>query len=45
MSTGDMAPDGAIAMSVWSNIEACARYMFGRLDPAFPDRARSAAAG
>ena len=39
VSTGDMAPDGAIAMSVWSNIAACARFMFGRFDPTFPDRA------
>lgn len=41
ISTGDMAPDGAIAMSVWSNIEACAAFMFRRLDPEFPARARS----
>jgi aconitate hydratase len=41
ISTGDMAPDGAIAMSVWSNITACAEYMFRRLDPEFPDRARA----
>jgi aconitate hydratase len=34
-----MAPDGAIAMSVWSNIAVCARYMFQRLDPEFHDRA------
>ncbi len=40
ISTGDMAPDGAIAMSVWSNIEACAEFMFQRLDPEFPARAR-----
>ena len=40
ISTGDMAPDGAIAMSVWSNIAACARFMFRRLDPEFHDRAR-----
>jgi aconitate hydratase len=40
ISTGDMAPDGAIAMSVWSNIAACAEFMFGRLDPEFPARAR-----
>lgn len=40
ISTGDMAPDGAIAMSVWSNIEACAEFMFRRLDPGFPQRAR-----
>ena len=38
ISTGDMAPDGAIAMSVWSNIAACARFMFVRFDPTFPDR-------
>lgn len=39
ISTGDMAPDGAIAMSVWSNIAVCARFMFQRLDPGFHDRA------
>lgn len=38
LSTGDMAPDGAIGMAVWSNIAACARFMFQRLDPEFPDR-------
>lgn len=37
VSTGDMAPDG-MGMSVWSNIAACARYMFERQDPDFPDR-------
>ncbi|MDI9894535.1 aconitate hydratase [Rhodococcus sp. IEGM 1381] len=40
VSTGDMAPDGAIAMSVWSNIALCARFMFGRHDPDFHDRAQ-----
>ena len=45
ISTGDMAPDGAIAMSVWSNIAECARFMFRRLDPDFHDRARSAGGG
>jgi aconitate hydratase len=40
VSTGDMAPDGAIAMSVWSNIAVCARYMFRRFDTEFHDRAR-----
>ncbi|WP_123026584.1 aconitate hydratase [Mycolicibacterium stellerae] len=40
VSTGDMAPDGAIAMSVWSNIAICARYMFQRFDAEFHDRAR-----
>ncbi|MBG6217044.1 aconitate hydratase [Arthrobacter sp. CAN_A6] len=39
ISTGDMAPDGAIAMSVWSNIAVCARFMFRRLDPEFHARA------
>jgi aconitate hydratase len=41
ISTGDMAPDGAIGMAVWSNIAECARFMFRRLDPEFHDRARS----
>ena len=45
ISTGDMAPDGAIAMSVWSNIAACARFMFRRLDPGFHDRARNEGGG
>ncbi|MGD9530524.1 aconitate hydratase [Pseudonocardia sp.] len=39
ISTGDMAPDGVVAMSVWSNIAECARFMFRRLDPGFHDRA------
>jgi aconitate hydratase len=39
VSTGDMAPDGAIGMSLWSNIPDCARYMFRRQDPGFHDRA------
>jgi aconitate hydratase len=39
ISTGDMAPDGAIGMAVWSNIAECARFMFRRLDPDFHDRA------
>jgi aconitate hydratase len=41
ISTGEMAPDGVIAMSVWSNIAECARFMFRRLDPDFYERARS----
>jgi hypothetical protein len=36
-----MAPDGAIAMSVWSNIAECAKFMFRRFDPEFHDRAVS----
>ncbi len=41
VSTGDMAPDGALGMSVWSNIAECAKYMFRRQDPAFHDRAQA----
>jgi len=40
VSTGDMAPDGALGLAIWSNIPACARYMFRRLDPDFPARAQ-----
>jgi aconitate hydratase len=40
-----MAPDGAIAMSVWSNIAECARFMFRRLDPGFYERARAESDG
>jgi aconitate hydratase len=39
VSTGDMAPDGALGMSLWSNIPECAKYMFRRQDPGFYDRA------
>lgn len=39
VSTGDMAPDGALGMSLWSNIPECAKHMFDRQDPEFPDRA------
>jgi aconitate hydratase len=39
ISTGDMAPDGALGMSLWSNIPECAKYMFRRQDPEFHDRA------
>jgi predicted aconitate hydratase len=39
VSTGDMAPDGAVGMSLWSNIAECAKWMFRRQDPGFPDRA------
>src|ERR671920_2046360 len=35
VSTGDMAPDGALGMSLWSNIPECAKYMFRRQDPEF----------
>jgi aconitate hydratase len=39
VSTGDMAPDGALGLAIWSNVPACARYMFRRFDPDFPARA------
>jgi aconitate hydratase len=39
ISTGDMAPDGALGMSLWSNIPECARHLFRRQDPGFHDRA------
>jgi aconitate hydratase len=45
ISTGDMAPDGAIGMAVWSDIAACARFMFRRLDPDFHDRAQAWSGG
>jgi aconitate hydratase len=39
VSTGDMAPDGALGMTLWSDIPACAKHMFRRQDPGFHDRA------
>ncbi len=39
VSTGDMAPDGAVGVSLWSDIGECAKWMFRRQDPAFHDRA------
>ena len=45
ISTGDMAPDGALGMALWGNIPACARFMFRRLDPVFPNRALEAGRG
>jgi predicted aconitate hydratase len=45
ISTGDMAPDGAIGMALWGDIPACARFMFRRLDRGFHDRALEAGGG
>ena len=45
VSTGDMAPDGALGMALWSNIPACARFMFRRQDPEFHDRALATGGG
>ena len=39
VSTGDMAPDGALGLAIWSNIPACARYFFRRFDADFAARA------
>ncbi len=39
VSTGDMAPDGTLGMSLWSNTAECAKHMFRRQDPEFHDRA------
>jgi aconitate hydratase len=41
VSTGDMTPDGALGVAIWSNIPACARFMFRRFDPEFPARAEA----
>ena len=45
VSTGDMAPDGALGMALWSNIPACAQFMFRRQDPGFHDRALASPGG
>jgi aconitate hydratase len=39
VSTGDMTPDGALGLAIWSNIPACAERMFRRFDREFPARA------
>lgn len=39
VSTGDMAPDGALGIALWSNIPACAEFMFLRSDAEFHRRA------
>ena len=40
VSTGDMTPDGALGLAIWSNVPACADRMFLRFDRGFPARAR-----
>jgi aconitate hydratase len=45
VSTGDMAPDGALGMSLWANIPECAKYMFRRQDPEFHDWALASGGG
>jgi aconitate hydratase len=39
VSTGDMTPDGALGLAIWSNVPACAERMFRRFDTEFPVRA------
>jgi len=39
VSTGEMAPDGALGIALWSNIPACAEFMFRRTDAGFHRRA------
>jgi aconitate hydratase len=45
VSTGDMAPDGALAMAIWANIPECAKTAFSRFDRSFYERARQAGGG
>lgn len=45
ISTGAMAPDGAIVMADRSNIPALAQYTFKKEDPEFADRARKKGGG
>jgi aconitate hydratase len=45
VSTGDMAPDGALAMAIWANTPECAKTTFRRFDPTFYDRARANGGG
>lgn len=45
ISTGDMAPDGAVVMALRSNVEAMSAFVFRRLDPTFPKRARATGGG
>ena len=40
-----MAPDGAIVMALRSNVEAMSAFVFRRLDPTFPKRARQTGGG
>ncbi|MBI4301260.1 MAG: aconitate hydratase [Chloroflexi bacterium] len=40
ISTGDLAPDGAIVMAFRSNVEAIAEFTLQRIDVNFPSRAK-----
>jgi aconitate hydratase len=45
ISTGDLAPDGAVVMALRSNVQAISTFTFRRLDPTFSERAREAGGG
>ncbi|MPZ13640.1 MAG: aconitate hydratase [Chloroflexi bacterium] len=45
VSTGDLAPDGAVVMALRSNVDAMSSFTFRRLDPTFATRARDAGGG
>jgi aconitate hydratase len=45
VSTGDLAPDGALVMAFRSNVEALSQYVFRRIDRDFVKRARAAGGG
>jgi aconitate hydratase len=40
ISTGDLSPDGAEVMAFRSNVPAMANFVFRRIDPEFPQRAK-----
>ena len=40
ISTGDLAPDGAVVMAFRSNVRAMSDFVFRRIDPEFVKRAR-----
>lgn len=40
ISTGDLSPDGAEVMAFRSNVPAMAEFVFRRIDPEFPKRAK-----
>jgi aconitate hydratase len=45
VSTGDLAPDGAIVMAFRSNVAAISRYTLRRFDRAFAERAQASSGG
>ncbi len=45
ISTGDLAPDGAVVMAFRSNVEAISEFVFRRIDRTFVSRARECGGG